>query len=142
MSVGMNVLFKLTELAAKTLKDRFDIEILEAHHRHKKDAPSGTAKRLLEIIQSSAGELKGFRAIDGRSGIIGERSKNEIGMMVLRGGDIIGEHTVYFIGEGERLELTHKANSRNNFAFGAVIGIEFLIGRPPGMYTMFDVLGF
>lgn len=142
MAVGVNLLFKLTEIAAKTLKDRYDIEIFEAHHRHKKDAPSGTAKKLLEIVKSSASELIDFRSVDGRSGIIGERSKDEIGMMVLRGGDIVGEHTVFFIGEGERLELTHRATSRNNFAMGAVLALEFLLHQPPGMYSMFDVLGF
>lgn len=142
MAVGVNLLFKLTEIAAKTLKERYDIEIFEAHHRHKKDAPSGTAKRLLEIVKSSASELQDFRSVEGRSGIIGERSKDEIGMMVLRGGDIVGEHTVFFVGEGERLELTHRATSRNNFATGAVLAIEFLLHQPPGMYSMFDVLGF
>ncbi len=142
MAVGVNLLFKLTEIAAKTLKDRYDIEIFEAHHKHKKDAPSGTAKRLLEIVKSSSSELKDFHSVDGRSGIIGERSNDEIGMMVLRGGDIVGEHTVFFIGEGERIELTHRATSRNNFAMGAVLSMEFLLRQPPGMYSMFDVLGF
>ncbi|RJP17600.1 MAG: 4-hydroxy-tetrahydrodipicolinate reductase, partial [Deltaproteobacteria bacterium] len=135
-------LFKLTELAAKTLGDRYDIEIMESHHRHKKDAPSGTAKKLLDIIRASNPELSGHEEISGRSGMIGERKNGEIGMMALRGGDIVGEHTVFFIGSGERLELTHRAMNRDNFAMGAVLAIEFLLGQPPGQYSMFDVLGF
>ncbi|MCX7678847.1 MAG: 4-hydroxy-tetrahydrodipicolinate reductase [Spirochaetes bacterium] len=142
MSVGVNVLFKLTELAAKTLRDSYDIEIFEAHHRLKKDAPSGTAKKLFEIIKTAVAQLENYRCVEGRSGIVGERSKDEIGMMVLRGGDIVGEHTVFFIGEGERLELTHRAMSRKNFAIGAVLALEYILHKSNGLYSMFDVLGF
>ncbi len=141
MSVGVNLLFKLTELAAKTLGDRYDIEIIESHHRHKKDAPSGTAMKLLNVIKTSTPELANLNEVTGRCGLIGERKNGEIGMMAMRGGDIVGEHTVFFIGSGERLELTHRATNRENFAMGAVLALEFLLGRPPGLYSMFDVLG-
>ena len=142
MSVGVNLLFKLTELASRILKEGYDIEVLESHHRLKKDAPSGTAKKLVEIIKSSAPGLGGLHEVHGRDGITGERTGNEIGVMALRGGDIVGEHTVFFIGQGERVELTHRATSRDILAKGAVLGMEFLVGKSPGLYTMFDVLGF
>ncbi len=141
MSLGVNLLFKLTGLAAQILGDEFDVEIFEAHHKFKKDAPSGTAKRLVEVIKSAAPSLSQAPEVFDRSGITGERSKNEIGVQVLRGGDIVGEHTVFFIGEGERIELTHRATSRDTFALGAVIALEFLANRPAGLYTMSDVLG-
>lgn len=142
MSVGVNLLFKLTELASRILKEGYDIEVFEAHHRLKKDAPSGTAKKLVEIIKSSAPELGGLNEVHGRNGITGERTGKEIGVMAMRGGDIVGEHTVFYIGQGERIELTHRATSRDILAKGAVLGMEFIVGRPPGLYTMFDVLGF
>ncbi|MBN1531249.1 MAG: 4-hydroxy-tetrahydrodipicolinate reductase [Spirochaetes bacterium] len=142
MSVGVNLLFKLVELAARSIPAGYDIEIFEAHHRFKKDAPSGTAKRLMEIVNESS-RLEGVGTpVYGREGITGERTGREIGMMAMRGGDIVGEHTVYFCGEGERIELTHRAQSRENLARGAVIAMEFTAGKGPGLYTMFDVLGF
>lgn len=141
MSVGVNLLFKLTEMASRVLEKGYDVEIFEAHHRFKKDAPSGTAKRLIEAVKSSAPALRGATEITGRDGITGERGDDEIGVMVLRGGDIVGEHTVYFVGMGERIELTHRASSRDTLAIGAVRGMEFLAGKKPGLYTMFDVLG-
>ncbi len=141
MSLGVNLLFRLTEIAAKALQNEFDIEVFEAHHRLKKDAPSGTAKRLVDIIKSSVDELRSADEVHGRNGITGERKNDEIGVMAMRGGDIVGEHTVYFAGIGERIELTHRATRRDIFAAGAVRAIEFLIGKKPGVYTMFDVLG-
>jgi 4-hydroxy-tetrahydrodipicolinate reductase len=142
MSVGVNLLFKLTELASGILKDGFDIEVFESHHRLKKDAPSGTANKLIEIIKTSSREPGGMNEVHGRNGIIGERTDREIGVMAMRGGDIVGEHTVFFIGQGERIELTHRATSRDILARGAVLGMEFIAGKSPGLYTMFDVLGF
>ena len=142
MSVGVNLLFKLTELASRILKEGYDIEVFESHHRLKKDAPSGTAKKLVEIIKSSAPELGGLNEVHGRNGITGERTGKEIGVMAMRGGDIVGEHTVFYIGQGERIELTHRATSRDILARGAVLGMEYLLGKTPGLYTMFDVLGF
>jgi len=141
MSVGVNLLFKLTQLAASVLQDGYDVEIFEAHHRLKKDAPSGTAKRLIEIVMETRKDLGKAKILHGREGIIGERTSNEIGVMVMRGGDIVGEHTVYFIANGERVELTHRATNRENFARGAVRAAEFLSGKNKGLYTMFDVLG-
>lgn len=142
MSVGVNLLFKITEITAKMLKNEFDIEIFEAHHRNKKDAPSGTAKRLLDIIKQSVQELHNASEVYDRSAITEKRTDHEIGISTVRGGDIIGEHTVYFIGNEERLELTHKAASRNTFALGAVIAMEYLFDKSAGFYSMFDVLGF
>jgi 4-hydroxy-tetrahydrodipicolinate reductase len=142
MSVGVNLLFKLTELAARIIPSGYDIEIFEAHHRFKKDAPSGTANRLLEIINGSSRLAGSGTPVYGREGITGERGEREIGMMAMRGGDIVGEHTVYFCGTGERIELTHRATSRDNLARGAVIAMEFAAAEKPGLYTMYDVLGF
>ena len=142
MSVGVNLLFKLTAIASEILGNNYDIELLEAHHRYKKDAPSGTAKKLAEIIKSRVDALNGPAEVYDRSKIIGERNKNEIGISVVRGGDIVGEHTVFFIGNGERIELTHRATSRDTFALGAVMGLEFIVKKSPGLYTMTDVLGF
>ncbi|MBP7582471.1 MAG: 4-hydroxy-tetrahydrodipicolinate reductase [Spirochaetes bacterium] len=142
MSVGVNLLFKLTEMAARILKNSYDIEVFEAHHKLKKDAPSGTAKKLIEIIKSSSPETAALKEVYDRSGIIGERAPGELGVMALRGGDIVGDHTVFFIGQGERIELTHRLNSRDTLALGSVLAAEFLNGRSPGLYTMFDVLGF
>lgn len=141
MSVGVNLLFKLTELATKILKNSYDIEVFEAHHKHKKDAPSGTAKKLVDIIKSASPETAGLKDVHDRSGIIGARDPGEIGIMALRGGDIVGEHTVYFIGQGERIELTHRATNRDTLALGSVLAMEYLVHQTPGLYTMFDVLG-
>lgn len=141
MAVGVNLLFKLTEIAAAALSSEYDIEIFEAHHKFKKDAPSGTARRLVEIIKDHSEGLKEAKEISGREGMVGERSKDEIGVFAMRGGDIVGEHTVFFVGSGERIELTHRATSRSNFSTGAVMAIEFLADRGPGLYSMYDVLG-
>jgi 4-hydroxy-tetrahydrodipicolinate reductase len=142
MSLGVNLLFKLTEVAAGALSSDYDVEIFEAHHRLKKDAPSGTAKRLLEIVRAGMKGLGGAKEVAGRSGMTGERTKNEIGVHAMRGGDIVGEHTVYFTGIGERIELTHRATSREILAKGAVSALEFLAGKSAGLYSMYDVLGF
>lgn len=141
MSVGVNLLFKLTQMAASVLQDGYDVEIFEAHHRLKKDSPSGTAKKLIDVIMETRDDLRSAKLMHGREGIIGERTNNEIGVMVMRGGDIVGEHTVYFIANGERVELTHRATSRENFARGAVMAAEFVVHKKQGLYTMFDVLG-
>jgi 4-hydroxy-tetrahydrodipicolinate reductase len=141
MSVGVNLLFKLTEIASKAFKGEYDIEVFEAHHRFKKDAPSGTAKKLVEIIKNAVPGLSNAQEISGREGMVGERGDKEIGVMAMRGGDIVGEHTVYFIGMEERIELTHRAASRDTFARGAVRVMEYLIDKKPGLYNMFDVLG-
>jgi len=142
MSVGVNLLFSLTELISARLKDDFDIEIIEAHHRFKKDAPSGTARRLGEICAEAVG-LPYNRAIrNGRSGIeANDRPKNEIGMHAVRGGDIIGDHTVLFAGMGERIELRHMLHSRTSLARGALIAARWLADREPGYYSMRDALG-
>jgi 4-hydroxy-tetrahydrodipicolinate reductase len=128
----------LTENAAKILGEDFDLEIVEAHHRMKKDAPSGTAKTLVEILQR-ARQTKILR--HGREGIVGERGKSEIGIHSVRGGDVVGDHTVIFAGQGERLELTHRASSRETFARGAIRAAGWVIGKSPGLYDMRDVLG-
>ena len=142
MSLGVNLLFKLTEIASRALNTEYDVEIFEAHHRHKKDAPSGTAKKLLEIIKGNMAGLSDADVMNGRDGITGERTANEIGMHAMRGGSIIGEHTVYFTGLDDRIELTHRAVNRDVFAGGAVAAMEFLYGKDAGFYTMYDVLGF
>lgn len=142
MSLGVNLLFKLTEIAAAALSTDYDVEIFEAHHRLKKDAPSGTAKRLFDIVRANMKGLSNAAQVDGREGITGERSSSEIGMHAMRGGNIIGEHTVFFTGHDDRIELTHRAATRDVFARGAVSAIEFLSGKAPGYYTMYDVLGF
>jgi 4-hydroxy-tetrahydrodipicolinate reductase len=140
-SVGVNTLFWLTRKAAELLGDGFDIEIIETHHRLKKDAPSGTAKQLAQIL-TAARELNYERDIaHGRQGLIGERPKGQIGMHAIRGGDVVGEHTVLFAANGERLELTHRASSRDTFAVGALRAARWIIGKPPGLYSMEDVLG-
>jgi 4-hydroxy-tetrahydrodipicolinate reductase len=137
-SVGVNALFALTERAAKILGDDFDLEIVEVHHRMKKDAPSGTAKTLAGILQR-ARQAKNLRY--GREGISGEREKSEIGIHSVRGGDVVGDHTVIFAGQGERIELTHRASSRETFACGALRAARWVIGKSPGLYDMRDVLG-
>ena len=141
MSVGINVLFEVSKRVAAYLGDEFDVEITEAHHRHKVDSPSGTAIRLGEEIAEALGrDFKGVARF-GRYGQTGERKKEEIGIQAVRGGDIIGEHTVFFFGTGERIELTHRATSRDNFARGAIRAVKWVVGKPPGIYTMKDVLG-
>lgn len=142
MSLGVNLLFKLTEIASMALTTDYDVEIFEAHHRFKKDAPSGTAKRLLEIVKENMKGLSNAADINGRDGITGERTNNEIGMHAMRGGNIVGEHTVFYTSLDDRIELTHRAASRDVFARGAVSAVEYLNNRAPGFYTMYDVLGF
>ncbi len=141
MAVGVNVLFKLVERTARILGDAYDVEIVEAHHRMKKDAPSGTALKLGEMAAAGLGRDLDQVARYERHGMIGERPDQEIGIQTIRAGDIVGEHTVYFAGAGERLELTHRAHSRDNFARGAALAAAWVAGRDNGMYTMFDVLG-
>jgi 4-hydroxy-tetrahydrodipicolinate reductase len=126
--------------AAGILGDAFDVEIVEIHHRKKKDAPSGTAERLAEIAASALGRGKDALAYE-RHGLVGERPPGQIGVQTLRGGDVVGEHTVLFCGEGERLELTHRATSREQFARGALRAARWIVGKPPGMHEMADVLG-
>ena len=140
MSLGVNLLFKLAAEVASILNDDYDIEIVEAHHRFKKDAPSGTAKKLAQEIAQAKGINLNEVAIYGREGIIGERKKGEIGIHSIRGGDIAGEHTVMFTALGERLELSHKAHSRDTFAHGTIQAIKFMEGKSPGFYEMKDVL--
>jgi 4-hydroxy-tetrahydrodipicolinate reductase len=140
MSLGVNLLFRLAELAVKALKDKgFDVEILEIHHRFKKDAPSGTALKLLEIVANALGKDPSQVGKFGREGI--DPKGEEIGVMSLRGGDVVGEHTLYLLGFGERIELTHRAFSRDIFAKGTLEACRWIKGKPPGFYNMFDVLG-
>jgi 4-hydroxy-tetrahydrodipicolinate reductase len=141
MAVGVNVLFKLVEKAAAVLGDAYDVEIVEAHHRMKKDAPSGTALKLGEMAAGALGRDLAKVGVFERNGIIGERTDQEIGIQTIRAGDIVGEHTVYFAGAGERIEISHRAHSRDNFARGAALAAGWVVDRPNGVYTMFDVLG-
>jgi 4-hydroxy-tetrahydrodipicolinate reductase len=141
MSVGVNLLFKVLADVARILDEAYDVEIIEAHHRFKKDAPSGTAKKMAEVIAAVLGRDPSKVTVPGRSGMVGERGREEIGVLSLRGGDIIGDHTVIFAGLGERIELTHRAHSRDTFARGAVRAAEWVTGRVPGLYTMMNVLG-
>jgi 4-hydroxy-tetrahydrodipicolinate reductase len=140
MSVGVNLLFHLTQKVAALLND-YDIEIVEMHHRRKKDAPSGTAVRLGECAAAGRNLSYQENAVHGRNGIVGERTDNEIGMHAVRGGDVVGDHTVIFATDGERVELTHKASSRDTFAMGALKAVRFLTEAEPGFYDMQDVLG-
>lgn len=141
MSVCVNVLFKLAKKTAAILGDDYDIEIVEAHHNKKKDAPSGTALKLAEMAAEGVGrELKDV-AVCERNGIIGERAPGEIGIQTIRAADIVGEHTVYFAGQGERIELAHRAHSRDHFAKGAATAAAWIVGKENGVYSMFDVLG-
>ncbi|MBC8041099.1 MAG: 4-hydroxy-tetrahydrodipicolinate reductase [Opitutaceae bacterium] len=139
-SVGVNLLFALTRRAASVLGSDYDAEVVEMHHRFKKDAPSGTAARLLEIILEER-KLTTEALRHGREGITGERTSTEVGIHALRGGDVVGDHTVMFAALGERIELTHKASDRGIFARGAVRAAQWLAGRPAGVYDMQDVLG-
>jgi 4-hydroxy-tetrahydrodipicolinate reductase len=140
-SVGVNLSLKLLEMAAKVMGDYTDIEIIEAHHRHKVDAPSGTALRMGEVIAHTLGRNLADCAIYGREGNTGERDRNTIGFSTIRAGDIVGEHTVMFADDGERLEITHKASSRMTFANGAVRAAVWLANKDRGLYDMQDVLG-
>jgi 4-hydroxy-tetrahydrodipicolinate reductase len=141
MSIGVNLCFKLAELSARTLGNDTDIEIIEAHHRMKKDAPSGTAVQFGEIIATTLGRNLKDCAVYGRQGITGERNRKTIGFESIRAGDIIGDHTVLFASDGERVEITHKASSRNAFASGAVLAARWLMKQDKGIYDMQDVLG-
>jgi len=141
MSMGVNLLFSLVGRVARSLGDGYDVEIVETHHRMKKDAPSGTAVKLLEGIAAALGRDPDSAAIHGRKGLVGERTSTEIGVMALRGGDVVGEHTVMFVTNGERIELTHRAHSRDAFAKGAIQAALWLRDKPDGVYDMFDVLG-
>jgi 4-hydroxy-tetrahydrodipicolinate reductase len=141
MSLGVNLLYKLVDLAARSLGPDFDLEVVEAHHRLKKDSPSGTAAKIAQIL-AEARDLSENDIVHGRSGIIGPRPNKEIGVLALRGGDIVGEHTVYFCGLGERLELTHRAQSRDTFVAGALRAAKWLVAKPAGLYSINNVLGF
>ena len=141
-SVGVNVAFRLLDVAAKALGKGYDVEIVEAHHRHKVDAPSGTALRMGEVVAGALGRELKQCAIFGREGVTGERKDETIGFATVRGGDLVGEHSVMFIGSGERVEIAHRATSRANFANGALRAARFLMSRPNGLYDMADVLGF
>ena len=141
MSVGVNVTLKLLQLAAKAMPVGYDIEIVETHHRHKIDAPSGTALKMGEVIAEALGRDLKECAVYAREGVTGERDPSTIGFQSLRGGDVVGDHTVLFAGTGERIEITHKATSRMNYAIGSLRAVRFLAGRKNGLYSMFDVLG-
>ncbi len=141
MSVGVNLLFKLVDVAARSLSENYDVEIIEAHHRHKIDAPSGTALRLGEVAARALGRELAECAVYGRQGVTGERDSRTIGFATVRGGDIVGDHTVMFAGPGERVEIVHKAASRAPYAQGALRAARFLVGKQAGLYDMQDVLG-
>jgi len=141
MSTGVNLLLKVLQDVARVLGDEYDIEIIEAHHRLKKDAPSGTALKMAQVIADAINRNLDDVAVYARKGIIGERTKKEIGIQTVRAGDIVGEHTVLFGGLGERIEITHKASSRDTFARGALKAAIWVSGKPAGLYDMQDVLG-
>jgi len=141
MSVGVNATFKLLEVAAKMLNQGYDIEIIEAHHRHKVDAPSGTALKMGEVIADALGEKLDDVAVYAREGYTGERKEGSIGFATIRGGDIVGDHTVLFAGDGERIEISHKSSSRQSYAQGSLRAARFLQNQHSGLYDMQDVLG-
>lgn len=141
MSVGVNVTLKLLEMAAKALSTGYDIEIIEAHHRHKVDAPSGTALKMGEVIAGALGRDLKDCAVYAREGVTGERDPSSIGFATIRGGDIVGDHTVLFAGIGERIEISHKSSSRVTYAQGSLRAARFLAGHKAGLFDMFDVLG-
>jgi 4-hydroxy-tetrahydrodipicolinate reductase len=141
MSVGVNVTLKLLEMAAKALSTGYDIEIIEAHHRHKVDAPSGTALKMGEVIADALGRDLKDCAVYAREGVTGERDPSSIGFATIRGGDIVGDHTVLFAGTGERIEISHKSSSRATYAQGSLRAVRFLAGQKAGLFDMFDVLG-
>jgi 4-hydroxy-tetrahydrodipicolinate reductase len=138
MSLGIQLLAELVQQSVRRLGAGYDIEIVEVHHRRKVDAPSGTARRLAEAARAARGEL---RQIHGRQGEVGERTDEEIGVFGVRGGDVVGDHTIHLLGPGERLELTHRATSRELFAYGALSAARFVASQKPGLYTIADVLG-
>jgi 4-hydroxy-tetrahydrodipicolinate reductase len=141
MSAGVNLLFKLAYLVGEVLDDRYDVEIVEEHHRHKKDAPSGTALELARLIAKARKVNFDQSALYGRQGFSGERKRGAIGIHAVRGGDVVGNHQVSFLSEGERVELIHKASSREAFAFGAILAAKFVAARKSGFYNMQQVLG-
>ncbi|MBI5250444.1 MAG: 4-hydroxy-tetrahydrodipicolinate reductase [Desulfomonile tiedjei] len=141
MSMGVNLLFNLAAIVAEALGDSYDVEIIEAHHKLKKDAPSGTADKLAQVVAKALGRDLSQVGVYGRKGIVGERTAKEIGVMAVRGGDIVGDHTVMFITGGERIELIHRAHSRDALAKGALQAALWLYSQPPGLYDMQDVLG-
>jgi 4-hydroxy-tetrahydrodipicolinate reductase len=141
MSVGVNVTLKLLEMAAQAMSTGYDIEIVEAHHRHKVDAPSGTALKMGEVIADALGRDLKDCAVYERHGHTGERDPSTIGFATVRGGDVVGDHTVMFLGSGERIEITHKSSSRATYAQGSLRAVRFLAGKAHGLYDMFDVLG-
>jgi 4-hydroxy-tetrahydrodipicolinate reductase len=141
MSMGVNLLFSLAAKVAQALGAEYDVEIIEAHHKMKKDAPSGTANKLAEVISEALGRDLQDVGVYGRKGMVGERKPSEIGVMAVRGGDIVGEHTVMFVTNGERIELVHRAHSREAFAKGAIQAALWLYSQPNGLYEMRDVLG-
>ena len=141
MSVGVNVVLKLLEMAARALKEGYDIEIIEAHHRHKVDAPSGTALKMGEVVAQALGRDLKACAVYGREGVTGERDPSTIGFATVRGGDIVGDHTVLFAGIGERIEITHKSSSRVTYAQGSLRAVRFLAGQSRGLFGMDEVLG-
>ncbi len=141
MSVGTNLVFKLADIAARVLKDEYDVEFIEAHHRHKIDAPSGTALRIGEVVATALGRNLADCAVHGRVGVTGERKTSTIGFSAIRGGDIVGEHTVLYAGTGERLEITVRSSSRATYAEGALRAARFLADKRNGLYDMQDVLG-
>lgn len=140
MSVGVNATFKLLEVAARILSQGYDIEIIEAHHRHKVDAPSGTALKMGEVVAQALGRDLAEVAVYAREGVTGERDPSTIGFATIRGGDIVGDHTVLFAGLGERIEITHRSSSRQGYASGSLRACRFLMTKPPGLYDMQDVL--
>jgi 4-hydroxy-tetrahydrodipicolinate reductase len=141
MSVGVNVVLKLLDTAARMLSEGYDIEIIETHHRHKVDAPSGTALKMGEVVAAALGRNLNDCAVFGREGITGERDPSTIGFATIRGGDVVGDHTVLFAGTGERIEITHKSSSRATYAQGSLRAARFLAGRASGLFDMNDVLG-
>jgi len=141
MAVGVNAVFKLLDVAARILNEGYDVEVIEAHHRHKIDAPSGTALRMGEVVASALGRNLAECAVYGREGVTGERPATQIGFATVRGGDIVGDHTVLFAGTGERIEITHKSASRMPYAQGSLRAARFMRGRIKGLFDMQDVLG-
>jgi len=141
MAVGVNAVFKLLDVAARILNEGYDVEVIEAHHRHKVDAPSGTALRMGEVVAAALGRTLEEDAIYGREGHTGERPASQIGFSTIRGGDIVGDHTVLFAGTGERIEITHKSASRMSYALGSLKAARFMRGKASGLFDMQDVLG-
>lgn len=140
MSVGVNLMFRVAAEIARVLGDDYDVEIIETHHRFKKDSPSGTAVKLADVVAGALGRQMKDAGVYGRHGMIGERSRKEIGVFAVRAGDVVGEHTLVFGGIGERLEITHRAHSRDTFARGAVRAASWVLGKPAGIYDMHSVL--